>query len=180
MKKLVAALMLAGCAIGSALASQLEPVPTPSPTGWTRALVPAEHPEDDPFFVWTLKDSGDRGATLSFSCQYDHFVIATRHSLLDMSDVKDGQIMLAMLSTVQDRKVAEGFLTRDQMGVDFGEAAGDIKSWLSSVHGTSDPKVTFLLSNNGLRETFTFINEGGVIGEDFLSCKRPKQPKKKK
>ena len=145
-----------------------------------RALSAQDEDHDD-FYVWTLKDTGDRGVTLSFSCQSEHFVIATQQSLLDMSDVKDGQIMLAMLSMTQDRKVAEGFLTRDQMGVDFsGEAADDIKQWLEWTNEKSDPKVTFLLSNNGRRETFTFINQGGMIGRDFLSCKKPKKPKTKK
>ncbi len=143
--------------------------------GWIRALAP-----NGKSYVWTLNDSGGRGATLTYSCENERFTITAQQSLLAMSDVKDGQIMLAMLSTVEDRKVVEGFLTRDQLGVTFtGEAAGDIKSWLEWTNGKSDPKVMFLLSNNGLRETFTFVNEGGLVGEDMLSCRKPKEPKNK-
>jgi hypothetical protein len=146
-------------------------------SGWTRIL---DHNEDhDEFYVWTLADSGGRGAAIVFSCDDDRFRITTRENLLAMSDVKDGQVMVALLSAKKDRLVIESFLDRDQTSVRVvGE--WDMKSWLGEEENAGE-KVTVLLSNNGLRETYTFINQNGKLdGQDFLSCRKPKTPKTKK
>lgn len=143
-------------------------------SGWTRSL---DQNVDHDEYVWTLADSGSRGASLIFACETDGFRIATRESLLAMSDVKDGQIMVALLSAKEDRKVVEGFLDRDQTSVRVNdEAAGDMRRWLGQETNDGE-KITLLLSNNGLRETYTFMNANGTVSEDYLSCELPKKPK---
>lgn len=164
--------------------AQPEPEAAPSPAaGWVRTLAQTEKGKD--FYTWTLADSGGRGATLIFTCnehgREKELRIETRESLLDMADVEDGQIKAACLSPAEDRQTADAVLALNQHGAVFKSEDGQwITAYLRHEQNLNQT-VTFLLSNNGKRETYTFENRGSKIekGEDPLSCEPPKKPKRK-
>ena len=143
---------------------------------WTIRIVS----EDGKPLVWTLGDSGDRGASINFRCHSglkpDALSISTKESLLDMADADDGEIKVVFMSSASEKRNEEdGWLARSQREVTFKEyAAAHIIAWLRKKQNVGQ-ELTFILSNNDRREVYSFMNRSATTEERALVCGKPKR-----
>lgn len=130
-------------------------------TGWVQSST-----EDR---VWTLADSGGRGASLVVKCRawfhtYESVSIVTKESLLEMADKDDGEIVvvLTILGQHVDRLEEEGTLAFQGRGVRFEDRGSARVVNRLRKKGNVGRAFTITLMNNDQREDYRFTNSPRV------------------
>lgn len=147
-----------------------DPAPGREHGNWTRGLE-----ADGKSVIWTLPDSGGRGAQLVFHCRgRNFFELLTKDFLREMADVEDGKIKVVFISPTHERLAVDGVALGDEHGVTFKE--GQVTNWLRwREHDQNVVTMTVALSNNGKREFYEFQNRATADDDVDLECKLPKK-----
>ena len=163
-----AVLVVLGMLAATTTAAQEAAAP---PKGWTRALS-----TDQKHYVWNNRDLEGRGCDLAFYTDGWAVKIHTTISLLDMADVDDGKLTVALLSRTRDRLAVDGILARDQQSVNIEESLA-VRDWLLEKENDGQ-EITVILAGNGKRETCHFLNVNTTTEEKALKLDDPPKPKK--
>ncbi len=117
-----AVLVVLGVLVAATLLAQEATAP---PKGWTRALS-----SDQKHYVWSNLDLDGQGCELAFYTDGWTVRIHTKDSLLDMADVDDGKLTVALLSKKADRLSVDAVLGRDQQSVEVKDDALKVRDWM--------------------------------------------------
>jgi len=144
----------------------------PRGEGWVQGVS-----EDGKSFVWTLADSGGRGASIVVTCRKltsASLSITTKEPLLEMADADDGEIKVILVAGTQRHEV-DGKLASNFHDVTFDRYAANSLVQRLRTKETVGRELTLILSNNDRREVYSFMNLDGTYEERTLTCGKPKR-----